>query len=66
MSSCAWARRRLLGSGDVLALLGLEEAPARSAARLSEQAKRVRELLADHSASIDELVERSGASRWTR
>ena len=50
----------LLGPGDVLAALGLEEAPARSAALLSEQAKRVRELLADRSASIDELIERSG------
>jgi DNA processing protein len=50
----------LLGSGDVLAALGLEEAPARSVSRLSEQAQRVRELLADHSASIDELVDRSG------
>jgi DNA processing protein len=49
----------LLGSGDVLALLGLEEAPVRASTQLSEQAKRVRELLADHSASIDELVERS-------
>jgi len=50
----------LLGPGDVLAALGLEEAPARSAALLSEQAKRVRELLADRSASIDELIERLG------
>ena len=50
----------LLGPGDVLAALGLEEAPARSAALLSEQAKRVRELLADRSASIDEMIERSG------
>jgi predicted Rossmann fold nucleotide-binding protein DprA/Smf involved in DNA uptake len=41
-------------------VLGLEEAPARSVARLSEQAKRVRELLADRSASVDELVQRSG------
>ena len=50
----------LLGPGDVLAALGLEEAPAGSVARLSEQAKRMRELLADHSASIDEMTERSG------
>jgi DNA processing protein len=50
----------LLEPCDVLAALGLEEAPARSVARLSELAKNVRELLADHSASIDELIERSG------
>jgi DNA processing protein len=50
----------LLESGDVLAALGLEEAPARRGVRLSDQAKRVRELLSDHSASVDELVERAG------
>lgn len=50
----------LLEPGDVLALLGLEEAPVRSVALLSEQAKSVRELLADHAVSIDELSERSG------
>jgi len=55
----------LLGPGDVLAALGLEEAPARSVARLSEQARRVRELLADHSASIDELIDRSGLAADT-
>jgi len=30
------------------------------AAKLSESAQRVRELLADHAASVDELVERLG------
>jgi DNA processing protein len=45
---------------DVLAVLGLEEAPARHSLRLSTQASRVRELLADRSASVDELVARSG------
>lgn len=50
----------LLGSGDVLEAVGLERAPARAGARLSPQANRVRELLADRSASIDELIERSG------
>ncbi len=50
----------LIESGDVLAVLGLEEVPAPRRARLSEQARRVRELLADHSASVDELVERLG------
>jgi DNA processing protein len=50
----------LLEPGDVLAALGLEEAPARRGLALSDQARRLRELLADHSASVDELVERSG------
>ena len=50
----------LIESGDVLAVLGLEEAPAVLGAKLSESAQRVRELLADHSASVDELVERLG------
>ncbi|HEY5160314.1 MAG TPA: DNA-processing protein DprA [Gaiellaceae bacterium] len=50
----------LIEPNDVLAALGLEEAPARLSLRLSDQASRLRELLADHSASVDELVERSG------
>jgi DNA processing protein len=50
----------LLEPGDVLAVLGLEEAPAQRGARLSEQAIRMRDLLADRSASIDELVQSSG------
>jgi DNA processing protein len=50
----------LLEARDVLELLGLEQAPARRGARLSAQASYVRELLADRSASIDELIERSG------
>jgi DNA processing protein len=50
----------LVEANDVLAALGLEEAPARRAAPLSEQAGHLRELLADRSASIDELIERSG------
>jgi predicted Rossmann fold nucleotide-binding protein DprA/Smf involved in DNA uptake len=50
----------LVEANDVLAALGLEEAPARCAARLSEQATRIRDLLSDRSASIDELVNRSG------
>jgi len=49
----------LLEAGDVLAALGLEEAPTRCAARLSDRASQLRELLADRSASIDELVVRS-------
>ena len=50
----------LVEPGDVLAALGLEEAPPRRSQRLSDQASRLRELLADRSASVDELVERSG------
>ncbi len=50
----------LLEPSDVLAVLGLEEVPARCSRRLSDGARRVRGLLADRSASIDELVERSG------
>jgi len=50
----------LVEPGDVLAALGLEEAPPRRSQRLSDQAIRLRELLADRSASVDELVERSG------
>jgi len=50
----------LLEPNDVLAALGLEEAPARRAALLSDRASRLRELLADRSASVDELTERSG------
>jgi DNA processing protein len=50
----------LLETGDVLAALGLEEAPGAVEVKLSECARRVRELLADHSASVNELVERSG------
>ncbi|MGA9762939.1 MAG: DNA-processing protein DprA, partial [Gaiellaceae bacterium] len=50
----------LLEANDVLAALGLEEAPARPGRRLSEQASRLRELLADRSASVDELIDRSG------
>lgn len=45
---------------DVIDALGLEKVAASRGARLSEQAGRVRELLADRSASVDELVERSG------
>jgi DNA processing protein len=45
---------------DVIDALGLEKVAAPRGARLSEQAGRVRELLADRSASVDELVERSG------
>ena len=43
----------LIEPNDVLAALGLEEAPARLSLRLSDQASRLRELLADHSASVD-------------
>ena len=50
----------LIETNDVLAALGLEEAPVVLAAKLSESAQRVRELLADHAASVDELVERLG------
>lgn len=50
----------LVEPNDVLAALGLEEAPVVLAAKLSESAQRVRELLADHAASVDELVERLG------
>ncbi len=50
----------LIESGDVLAALGLEEAPTRRGRRLSDQANRLRELLADRAASVDELVGRSG------
>jgi DNA processing protein len=50
----------LLGSADVLEALGLEPAPARRGARLSEQAARLRGLLSDRSASVDELVAVSG------
>jgi DNA processing protein len=50
----------LLESNDVLAALGLEEAPARRSLQLSDRASRLRELLADRSASVDELVDRSG------
>jgi DNA processing protein len=46
----------LVEPADAIAALGLEPAPARRGARLSEQATRLRELLADRSASIDELV----------
>ena len=45
---------------DVIDALGLEKVAASRGARLSEQAGRVRELLADRSASVDELGERSG------
>jgi DNA processing protein len=50
----------LVDSEDVIDALGLEKVAASRGARLSEQAGRVRELLADRSASVDELVERSG------
>jgi DNA processing protein len=50
----------LLEPRDVLLALGLDEVPLRRDPRLSEQASRLRELLADRSASIDELVQRSG------
>ena len=49
----------VLEPGDVLAALGLEEAPARRSQQLSNRAIRLRELLADRSASVDELVARS-------
>jgi len=45
---------------DVIDALGLEKAPAPRAIRLSEEASRVRELLADRSASVDDLVGKSG------
>ena len=45
---------------DVSDALWREKVAASRGARLSEQAGRVRELLADRSASVDELVERSG------
>jgi DNA processing protein len=50
----------LLEAGDVLAALGLEPAQAQRGARVSEHAQRIHDLLADRSASIDELVARSG------
>jgi DNA processing protein len=50
----------LVDPEDVIEALGLEKAIAPRGARLSEEAKRVRELLADRSASVDELIERSG------
>jgi DNA processing protein len=50
----------LLSSGDVLEALGLAGRPAQGSARLSAEASRIRELLADRSASVDELAARSG------
>ena len=50
----------LLESGDVLAALGLEPAPARPGATHSPEAQRILAFLIDRSASVDELVERSG------
>ena len=50
----------LLESNDVLAALGREEAPPRRSLQRSDRASRLSELLADRSASVDELVERSG------
>ncbi len=55
----------LLETGDVLAALGLEEPPAAMGAKLSEGARLVWELLADHPASVDELVGRSGLAANT-
>ena len=50
----------LVDPEDVIEALGLEKAAAPRGARLSEQASHVRELLADRSASVDELVARAG------